>query len=460
MRHRLYIILCLLLCQASAKAQYGMGIAGGTWEGVWGVGSQPACLTLNPDRAEIQILRAGVDLDNSYLFLGKEQFGLFGFGSRIEVDTSAIELGDLTTDRDRAVSLDLRVMGPSFSLRIGEHQAVAFTNSVRASFTALDLDDLARKFGIDTITLDAGESRLVREATVRSSAMSWTEHGLTYGRLFPMGGNRRLHTGITAKYIVGLFGLYVDNRAPLMSALSDSVETVTGVNMSYGLVHPAEEMRGPGDLVHGHGWGVDAGAVYEVLRTADSSAAGAPGHHALRIGASLTDLGRIRFDRSAARHEIRNGATSVDALEDLSVDDLNDVDTSLSNLLLGAPRASWAGAGFTQFLPTAVHVSVDYGPLKHLAVRLEAVRGTSAPIKGPSVRDQVSITPRFETRNFCAALPVSADAFGNWSFGLMLRAAGFMIGTDRIGGLFGLNDLRGADLYFGAKVRLRGRTAN
>ena len=81
MRHRLYIILCLLLCQASAKAQYGMGIAGGTWEGVWGVGSQPACLTLNPDRAEIQILRAGVDLDNSYLFLGKEQFGLFGFGS-------------------------------------------------------------------------------------------------------------------------------------------------------------------------------------------------------------------------------------------------------------------------------------------------------------------------------------------------------------------------------------------
>jgi hypothetical protein len=459
MRSVIPIAAALLFAAAECRAQYGQGIAGSTWEGVWGVGSQPACLTLNADRAEIALVRAGVDLDNSFLFLGREQFGLFGFGRRIRVDTTAIELGDLTTDRERAVSLDLRVMGPSFSLRIGERQAIAFTNSVRASLTALDLNDLARKFGIDTIALNPGEARRVDEATVRSSAMSWTEHGLTYGRLFPLGGRRQLHAGITAKYLLGIFGLYADNRAPLLSALNDSVQTVTEVNMRYGLVQLTEApwAGGSGGWVHGHGWGLDAGAVYAVLRQPGGQDAGAPGHHALRIGAAVTDIGRIRFNRKAASHAITNGSTTVSALEGLEIGGMNEVDTALSSLLLGDPQASRTGRAFTQMLPTAVHLSVDYRPIKHLALRMEAVRGTTAPIDGPSVRDQLSLTLRFETRNFCAALPVSADAFGNWGIGLMLRAAGFMIGTDRIGGLFGLNDLRGADLYFGAKVRLKGR---
>jgi len=59
----------------------------------------------------------------------------------------------------------------------------------------------------------------------------------------------------------------------------------------------------------------------------------------------------------------------------------------------------------------------------------------------------------------CVAAPVSLDAFGSWSFGFMLRTGAFMIGSDRIGALFGLNDLRGADVYFGAKVRIKGRNA-
>lgn len=459
MRPAFPIAVALLLASSMGRAQYGQGIAGSTWEGVWGVGSQPACLTLNPDKAEIALVRAGVDLDNSYLFLGREQFGLFGFGRRIRVDTSAMELGELTTDRNRAVSLDLRVMGPSFSLRIGERQALAFTNSMRISFTALDLDDLARKFGIDTISLNPGESRRVSEATVRSSAMSWTEHGLTYGRLFRLGGRHQLHAGLTAKYLLGLFGLYLDNEAPLMSAMNDSVVTVTQVSMRYGLVSLDEGTwaHGPAGWVHGQGWGMDAGAVYELQRAPGDPAGGAPGHHALRIGAAVTDIGRIRFNRNAAAHAIHDGGTTVDALEDMTVESMSDLDTTISNLLLGDPQASRTSGGFTQMLPAAVHVSVDYSPVRHLALRMEAVRGTTAPTNGPSVRDQLSLTVRFETRNFSAALPVSADAFGNVSCGLMLRAAGFMIGTDRIGGLFGLNDLRGADLYFGAKVRLKGR---
>ncbi len=445
----------------AVQAQYGVGIAGGTWEGVWGVAAQPAALMLNPDRAEINLFRVGADLDNSYLFLGREELGLFGFGRRIRVDTARLELGASSLDRERAVSMDARFMGPSFSLRLGDRHAVAFSNSVRVAFTALDLDDLARKFGIDTITVENGRPRRVSEATIRASALSWTEHALSYARTIPLGPGRRLHLGISAKYLLGIYALSVENEAPLLSALNDSVVGVSEVNLRYAAVTLADDpwKGGLPGLVHGHGWGMDAGVIYEVVPVLDSSGTTAPGRHALRLAASVTDVGHIHFTREAHRYAIRDGRTTVPALEDFSVGSASQLDTALSSLLLGSPYASRQAAGFRQYLPTALHASADYSPVKGFALRLAVVTELVSPTRGPAVREQLSLTPRFETRNFCAALPVSIDAFGNWGFGAMLRVGGFMIGTDRIGGLFGVNDLRGADLYFGAKVRLKGRTA-
>lgn len=95
--------------------------------------------------------------------------------------------------------------------------------------------------------------------------------------------------------------------------------------------------------------------------------------------------------------------------------------------------------------------------LRAWALRLEAIVGLREPPQSVTVRDQLAIVPRYETRMVCIAAPITIDRFGNTSFGLSTRIGGFMIGSDRIGGLFGLNDVTGADLYFGAKVRLRAR---
>lgn len=457
--HAIMVILVALGLHP-LKAQYGMGIAGGTWEGIWGVAAQPACLTLNPDKAEINVIQAGIDLDNSYLYLGREQFGLFGFGRRIRVDTTELDLGELRPGTDRAVTLDVRATAPSFSLRLGERSAVALTNRVRVAFSALDLDDLARKFGIDTITIDPGMSRRVDEARVKASGMSWTEHGISFAHVVPMGERSRLHTGITGKYLVGLYGLYLENGAPLLSAINDSVQTITEVDMNYGLVYPEGEPFSDGlrSVIHGRGWGGDGGFILEWGRKPKGDEVEErKGDHLLRIGASVTDLGSIRFNRNAQRHAIRNGRTTVDQLEAFSIDDVDQLDSALSAMLLDDPGASLAGLGFRQQLPAAVRISIDYSPVRRFAIRLEGVLAATAPTAGPAVREQVSVVPRFETRNVCVAAPVSLDGFGSWSFGLMLRAGGFMIGSDRIGALFGLNDLRGADVYFGAKVRLRGK---
>lgn len=436
-------------------AQYGAGIAGGTYEGVWGLGSQPASILLNPVKVEINIHRTGVDLDNTYLHLDQQEIGLFGFGRRIRVDTSDAALGPTLSSR-RSVSLDVRSMLPSFSLRIGTNNAIAFTNNIRATLTALDLNELARKFGIDAISLDPGTSRRMEELKVLSAAMSWTEHGITYGHTFQMNERVRLHSALTGKYVIGIYGMYIDNQAPLLSGINDSVQVVSEVNADYAIVYPPSDLwsTGLGGMMNGQGWGMDAGAVIEWMR--DDTATATP--YWLRIGAAITDVGSINYTKRSEVHEIRNGVASTDEIDEFEIEEPIQLGSALSELFLNDPNASLRGRSFRMVLPMAVHASVDYCPVRNFALRLETIFGLTEPTSGTTARNQLSIVPRYEIRNFSLAIPITMDEYAEASMGLSIRIAGFMIGSDRIGGLVGLNSVSGADLYFGMKVRIKGKS--
>lgn len=442
------LFFAILSIQAlSGTAQYGAGSTGGTWEGIWGANSQPAAILLHQDRAEIGVLRLGADLHNSYLKLQRESLGLFGFGQRIAVNTRAAQLGEVGKS-DRAIVLDLRLQGPSFSMRLGTHHALAFTTGIRGVFNALDLDRFARKFGVDTLALEPGRARRLEEIAVRAAGASWLELGPTYGHTFNPNERLRVHTAVSVKYALGIFGSKVELQPALLSGLADSTQAITEVNLEYSLAIP-NDVR-----VNGQGWNSDLGIVLEFLRRESN---GPEQRHWLRIGAAVTDLGAITFDKQASHHVIRNGATTVEALRALNIASIDQVAPALSRSLLNDPQASYAGNSFTVGLPTAAHASVDLSPYGAWCVRIEAVVGHGAAPRRVSVRDQLAIVPRYETRMVCIALPITIDRFGNTSFGFSTRVGGFMVGSDRIGGLFGLNDVTGADLYFGAKVRLRAR---
>ncbi len=433
--------------------QYGVGIAGGTYEGVWGLGSQPASMLLGTDKVEINALRFGLDLNSSYFYFAQQQIALFGFGNRVKVNTSEAELATIGTT-DRSIGLDLRTMGPSFTLRIGKQSAVAFTTAMRGSFVAMDLDRLARKFGVDTVKIEPGKSRRMEEIALRSATIGWAEFGPAFGHSFPLGSRLRLHAAVSAKYAMGLFADQATIRPPMLSGLDNDVQAITEVSLDHALALPTTT-DGIGGWITGNGWNVDAGFVLEVLGS-DSSGK-ARGDYRLRIGAALTDAGSITFNKHSTVSAVRNGATTVDDLNGFSVGGIEQLDTALSRTLLGNPMASRTGTSFVMGLPAAAHFSVDYSPIPHLAVRAEAVLGLRSAPTGATARDQISITPRFETRNLCMAVPISMDRFNRPTVGLALRVCGFMVGSDRIGGLFGLNQVSGADVYFGVKVRLKGR---
>jgi len=63
--------------------QYAVGIAGGSWEGIWGLGHQPASILLNRDRMEFGLVRASVDAYKSFEVLDGQGVGFWGFNDRI-----------------------------------------------------------------------------------------------------------------------------------------------------------------------------------------------------------------------------------------------------------------------------------------------------------------------------------------------------------------------------------------
>ena len=91
--------------------------------------------------------------------------------------------------------------------------------------------------------------------------------------------------------------------------------------------------------------------------------------------------------------------------------------------------------------------------ITQIAVRSRIDPSIHQPLMNITVHNQFSFGPRFRKRMFCAAIPL--DRFGNVGIALSARYGGFFKGSDRLGGLFGLTRVSGADIYFGAKVRLR-----
>jgi hypothetical protein len=66
----------------------------------------------------------------------------------------------------------------------------------------------------------------------------------------------------------------------------------------------------------------------------------------------------------------------------------------------------------------------------------------------------LAITPRYETRRFEAAIPVTLYEYKKPHVGFAMRYRFFVIGTERLGSFTGLWDTTGYDIYFGFKINV------
>jgi hypothetical protein len=205
----------------------------------------------------------------------------------------------------------------------------------------------------------------------------------------------------------------------------------------------------------GKGMGVDLGITYQVKLEGHSNdryqvACEQPFEpYLFRIGVSLLDIGYIKYNKNTRFIELIDAQARWEAFVDEPLDNidyiLNRVDQEInpSNLTRDA---------FRVMLPAAASAQLDIRMNKDFYINSSWIQPlviSPATIARPS---QFSITPRYESRDFEVAVPLTFYEYKYPRLGLSMRLANLVVGTDKLGGFFGLNHFTGMDFYFMIKL--------
>ncbi len=160
----------------------------------------------------------------------------------------------------------------------------------------------------------------------------------------------------------------------------------------------------------------------------------APGDYKLKLGLSITDIGRIKY-KQGREYGVQGSGEFTENTEL----DISNGDSFLVQLRdLGFDVQDGSIKEINYALPTSIQVSADYALKKniylnaHASVAMSSISSTSVP--NPSF---VTFTPRFQSRLADVMIPITYNFSQNdFQFGLAARFYFFYFGTQNLFGLF------------------------
>jgi cell division septation protein DedD len=277
--------------------------------------------------------------------------------------------------------------------------------------------------------------------------------------------------GVTLKYLIGLGGAYLRVDELQYELLDEDSIRFRSANMNAGYTSDAYFSDPDRRLFHylgkqklGSGMGVDLGIVYEYRpnfkdyyyrmdrrkhedRTANK--------YVFKIGAAITDLGRINFDHSPYTRNLNviTDGDSTDWVNFESVKKFSDSD-DIDSFALHLFPASTVDSSFRMTLPTSLNLNVDmhltdnwYGSASYI----QTLQGNK--VRGVRKQNIFSVGARYETRRFESGAHVVVGHFYNpILLGAFLRYGPVYVGSDNLGGIFTGKSTNGFNLFAGIQL--------
>jgi hypothetical protein len=263
---------------------------------------------------------------------------------------------------------------------------------------------------------------------------------------------------------MGYCGAYLTGNDTRYIAYNDSILNVEQLDAELGIALPFDytqhdiEFQEP--YIRGIGLGADVGIVYQFREKPYQKKF--PGNfyikrfenYRVKVGVSLTDIGWIKYNVNAEKHVYDNVHNNWIRVNELDYDNIRDELNTTSEIFYGDPTTSLKANEIKIYLPTALNILVDY----HIAdwwfvntILMVPARLYTPMIEMPVV---LSVTPRFESKNFEVNIPLVLYDFKYPRFGLAVRLQGLTVGSDNIPSLFGYNDFTGSDFYISYKINI------
>ncbi len=453
---RIYIVIvCALLSWSDLLSQEQLGMRLENYAGVSSLALNPANNLTNPLNWDINLASAAVFLDNNYAFFRNtntidflKNVSKYDFFSAPNVEGQTPKnafVVDYFNDKHKRFGIGLiNIMGPSVVFRLKEIHSVGFFINYRAiiSTQAFSNDfsfyNYNQPGGLPPFTLNPFEGALI----------SWREYGVNYAVELPtLQGS--LGLGISLRYLEGFESAFFQNSVSHQHQKFNRFSfTSDRVNVGFGFTTSNLNKDNFNLQKNGSGFAVDLGATYIIFGDRDN--------YLLKLGASILDLGSIRFKKNVQSHAIRVDSTALvegTSYEHLnSLDDLPEAAKIFSFQTLGDSTASLQQGGFKVLLPTALSLQGDYSFSDNFYLNATLVQ--RIPMAGVAAErgNLFALTPRFEHRWFAASLPFVLYNWQDFRMGAAVRLAFLVVGSDNIGSFFGHSDLAGTDLYAALKI--------
>lgn len=415
--------LFLLFISTRIYAQQQIGLMHGRYNVMENININPASAVAPLPYLDIHVVGAHAFLDNNYGYLKKSDFApLIG---RMGTTVSYNESNELKTGEAYGVA-----RGPGFNLSYLEW-AFGASLSVRSvtSFREIPYRMAAVLRNDRSDIHDTLNTNTYDETGFTMSSLLWSELAIHVGRIVYQNDKHLITVAGRPKLLVGMAGQYLRTDAFKYTPLSTTRAQFDEVSGEY---------TGTELGLGGFGWGLDIGVEYRAMEkrtnnyvphSAESGCRYIP--YRWKVGLAVLDIGRIQMNRNSYYRSLSSGSaywdkeeeynywSSREFIEKLDSEFGNTVDTKKDNYTVG--------------LPTAISLTGDF----HLKDDFWLGAGVLLAVpKGQRLGSQemtfVSVTPRYETRYFEIAVPISANQLMPPNLGLAARVGPFQFGTDNL----------------------------
>ncbi len=373
----------------------------------------------------------------------------------------------VTRDNNQTKSLIIsnRIMLPSFMFSLkGGKTAIGITAQIR---THINLDGVEQPLARLSYTSFA-DSLLWKPFTNKSLSlqyMTWAEIGFDWAQVVMDKEEHFMKIGVRPKLLLGLGSAYMfaDNLEYL--TVNDSTLTFFKSDIKYGHSNNFEFENGQAPkykVSSKPGIGLDLGFVYEWRPDWQKYKYDMDGEtnlwmkhknkYKLRVGASLTDLGAIRFEKGTLSNDFTAEVNNWN-INNLKFDSLPI--TAFDDTLRNRFVSNESERTYSMNLPLAFSMQVDYNIWKDFYVNFTPYYAFQFRKNATKVHDmsRLSLTPRWDHRWFGVAVPLSFDQQRNFMVGTGLRVGPLIIGTNNTATWFSKKKtIYGADMYFALKV--------
>jgi outer membrane protein OmpA-like peptidoglycan-associated protein len=481
MKKLLSILILVCATLPNLKAQDYLGFANSNYSGISGVHLNPAYMVDSRYKVDINLVGFGFNVHNNYvglkpgaLFHQKGANGLeFPRFSDSTFQDNYLTVND--GGKNKSVFLNAHLSAPSFLITIDRKSAIGFNWRVR-SYTNVDgVEPELAQLIYNELIVPSLWLRDFQNERFSVQTNTWAEYGLSYGRVIKDDGKHYMKVAGTAKLLQGLGSAYLFADNLDYEFINDSIVNFNNFEVNYG--HSTNFEFDQGNLKYKFfskfSMGADLGFVYEWRPDAEDA------HHEkyqynmdgetnlwyryktpykLRIGASLMDIGSVRYLKGP---ESRNFQANFDSLninvfqfEDTPIADF---DSTLNTLFTSTPDVG----KFNMKLPTAFSLQVDYHIWGDFYVNMTTYAAFQFKKKESKIHDitTISLAPRWDHKWFGMSIPFSWNATGNTQFGAMLRIGPLVIGTNNLSSIMAYakngdskKDIYGADIYALLKI--------